>query len=92
MTFGSSTATCPTGQRVLFGGFENAEAGMRRTANNRRTVDLWNLGLERVAAYRWRVSAYLPTAFTGDTVVALTSIAYCAPGPAPRLVSRTINT
>ena len=42
--FGSSTATCPTGQHVLFGGFSNGVAGMRRTASNRLTVDGYNLG------------------------------------------------
>ncbi len=161
--FGSSTATCPTGQHVLFGGFENA-TGMRRTADNRWTVEGWNQGiigppmlgespapplslssyaycgygpvpskatstldlhygsgrggdgygsatarcpegtvvvaggfattplsavtvtdLERVAADLWRVSAYLTT----STHSALTSIAYCGPGPAPKLVSQS---
>ena len=38
VTFGSSTATCPAGQHVLFGGFDGGEAGMRRTADNRWTV------------------------------------------------------
>jgi hypothetical protein len=157
--FGSSTATCPTGQHVLFGGFDGGEAGMRRTANDRWTVDTFNLpvpdvspssisvssmaycgygpvaskatstveiryrspspasgaatarcpagtvvvaggfastphsvvfatGLERVAADLWRVSARL----LFGTHTALTSIAYCGPGPAPKLVSRTIKT
>jgi hypothetical protein len=155
-TFGSSTATCPTGQHVLFGGFKNAFS-MRRTANNRWTaygsnsaappfgsapirlssyvycgygpvpskatstveirvrpgggpgsatarcpagtvvaggfataphtsVDV--TGLERVASDLWRVSAFLSV----DTHTALTSIAYCGPGPAPKLVSQTVNT
>jgi len=161
VTFGSSTATCPTGQHVLFGGFENGVSGMRRTASNRWTVDAFNVfvllpeasntplslysmaycgygpvaskatstveiryqsdrasgsatarcpagtvvvaggfattphtsvivtGLERVAADLWRVSAYLAVS---TTHTALTSIAYCGPGPAPKLVSRTIKT
>ena len=42
--FGSSSATCPSGQHVLFGGFSNGVAGMRRTASNRLTVDGYNLG------------------------------------------------
>jgi len=42
--FGSSTATCPKGQIVLFGGFSNGVAGMRRTASNQLTVDGYNLG------------------------------------------------
>jgi len=42
--FGSSSATCPRGQQVLFGGFSNGVAGMRRTASNRLTVDGYNLG------------------------------------------------
>jgi hypothetical protein len=42
--FGSSTATCPSGQHVLFGGFSNGVAGMRRTASNQLTVDGYNLG------------------------------------------------
>jgi len=42
--FGSSTATCPKGQVVLFGGFSNGVAGMRRTASNQLTVDGYNLG------------------------------------------------
>ena len=161
VTFGSSTATCPTGQHVLFGGFDGGYTGMRRTASNRWTVGAFNLGipaasapfslssfvycgygpvpskatstvtiryrspgrasgsatarcpagtvvvaggfattphsvafvtgLERIAPDLWRVSAYLPIAFTGHTVVALTSIAYCGPGPAPKLVSQTID-
>ena len=41
--FGSSTATCPKGQVVLFGGFSNGVAGMRRTASNQLTVDGYNL-------------------------------------------------
>jgi len=158
-TFGSSTATCPTDQHVLFGGFENGMAGMRRTAINRWTVYAFKYGspypggsapltvssfvycgygpvpskatstveirhrpdneasgsatarcpagtvvvaggfattphsivlvtgLERVAADLWRVSAYP----LGGTHAALTSIAYCGPGPAPKLVSRTIK-
>jgi len=159
VAFGSSTATCPTGQHVLFGGFENAATGMRRTANDRWTtysfmignpgqpnppLSLYSMaycgygpvaskatstveiryrsgrpsgsatarcpagtvvvaggfatsphsyvvvtGLERVAADLWRVSAY-PVLSTTHT--ALTSIAYCGPGPAPKLVSRTIKT
>jgi len=156
--FGSATATCPSGQHVLFGGFKNGFAGMRRTANNRWTVygeifgspsgavsiglysmaycgygpvpskatstvvvrdigsDRYESGsatarcpagtvvvaggfattpgvavmvtaLERVAADLWRVTAYLGSA----TPTALTSIAYCGPGPAPKLVSRTME-
>jgi hypothetical protein len=152
-TFGSSTATCPAGQRVLFGGYRYGVAGMRRTASNHWTVDSFNLPtpppstgqslhvtsiaycghgalaskatntrviyksgsviaqcppgavvvgggfattphsvvlptqLERVAADRWRVSAVLFHGFTKHT--ALTAIAYCQPGPAPKLVSTT---
>ena len=39
------------------------------------------------------MSAYLTILSAEDrhTVVALTSIAYCGPGPAPKLVSRTID-
>ncbi|MGO9874061.1 MAG: hypothetical protein ACLPVY_09705, partial [Acidimicrobiia bacterium] len=171
----SSTATCPTGQHVLFGGFKVAEqqatgfvTGLRRTANDAWTVDAYNLGaintytgfasspigvssfvycglgavpskatstveiryrsgrpsgsatarcpagtvvvaggfastpgstlfvtdLERVASDLWRVSGYLSllSVYDGHTVVALTSIAYCGPGPAPKLVSRTLDT
>jgi hypothetical protein len=162
VNFGSSTATCPTGQHVLFGGFKWGMSGMRRTASNRWTVYGWNFsiflegannsplsmssraycgygpvpskatstvviryrsdresgsatarcpegtvvvaggfattpntvvavtGLERVAADLWRVSAYIPVDITRHA--ALTSIAYCGPGPAPKLVSRTIRT
>ena len=150
-SFGSSTATCPTGQHVLFGGFKNGLEGMRRTASNRWTVYaslsplslssfvycgygpiaskatstveiryradidqasgsatarcpagtvvvaggfattphsvVYVTGLERVAADLWRVWAYPH----GGTHAALTSIAYCGPGPAPKLVSRTIK-
>jgi hypothetical protein len=158
VTFGSSTATCPAGQNVLFGGFENAAVGMRRTAGNRWTVYAFNYGipypgssspislssyvycgsgpmpskatstvelhsrpggtagsatarcpagtvvvaggfattphsvvivtgLERVASDLWRVSASL----IGSSHSALTSIAYCGPGPAPKLVAQTIK-
>lgn len=176
-SFGSSTAICPTGQHVLFGGFDDPRGlatGMRRTADDRWTVDGWNEGigagrpvpppivpplrlpsfvycgngpvpakvtstveiryphgrrgqasatarcpagtvvvaggfvasprfsivnghvevteatvtdLERVAADLWRVSAFL----AGGTHAALTSIAYCGPGPAPKLVSQTVT-
>jgi hypothetical protein len=145
--FGSSTAKCPSGQHVLFGGFSNGVAGMRRTASNQLTVDGYNLGgqplwlsafaycghgtvptaatgsitissagtatatcpagkvvvaggfkasphtvlavtrLERTAANRLRVSAYLRYSITKRTL--LTAIAYCGPGPAPKLVSHT---
>jgi hypothetical protein len=147
--FGSSTATCPTGQHVLFGGFSNGVAGMRRTASNRLTVDGYNLGgqplwltsfaycgqgpvstqatgtvkitsfgtatatcpagkvvvaggfvasphsviavtrLERVAANRLQVSAYLRYGITKRA--ALTAIAYCGTGRAPKLVSQTLT-
>jgi hypothetical protein len=164
----SSTATCPAGQHVLFGGFDGSQnaTGMRRTANDAWTVDAYNVGtlnvykgfepgpisvssfvycgfgavpskatstvelryprrafgsatarcpagtvvvaggfastpgstlgvtdLERVAADLWRVSGYLTflSTYVGHPVVALTSIAYCGPGPAPKLVSRTID-
>jgi hypothetical protein len=42
--FRSATARCPSGQRVLFGGYRNGVAGMRRTAENRWTVNGFNLG------------------------------------------------
>jgi hypothetical protein len=158
VSFGSSTATCPSGQHVLFGGFRNGVAGMRRTASNRWTVYAFKYdvppdssplslssfvycgygpvpskatstveiryrpdrddasgsatarcptgtvvvaggfatpphstvlvtGLERVAADLWRVSAYP----IGDGHAALTSIAYCGRGPAPKLVSQAIR-
>ncbi len=147
--FGSSTATCPSGQHVLFGGFSNGVAGMRRTANNQLTVDGYNLGgpplwltsfaycgkgplatkatrtviirtfgsatatcpagkvvvaggfaatrhsvvavtrLERVAANRLLVSAYLRYGITKQT--ALTAIAYCGAGPVPKQVSKTLT-
>ncbi len=184
-SLGSSTAICPAGQHVLFGGFDarkaglegalfGAATGMRRTADDRWTVDGWNEGntpsipvppptvpplllssyvycgngpvpsratstveiryphgrgghasatarcpagtvvvaggfatspgfsivnghvevteatvtdLERVSAELWRVSAFL----NGGTHTALTSIAYCGPGPAPKLVSQTVT-
>ncbi|MGO9874304.1 MAG: hypothetical protein ACLPVY_10940 [Acidimicrobiia bacterium] len=159
MTFGSSTATCPTGQHVLFGGFDGGYfggQGMRRSANNRWTTDAFNVffelpywsnpplslssyvycgygpvpskatstvelrggappsatarcpagtvvvgggfaisphtqitvhALERVAADRWRV---LASPFW-DSHTELTAIAYCGPGPAPKLVSRALD-
>jgi len=158
VTFGSSTATCPAGQHVLFGGFDGGEAGMRRTADNRWTVYSFTVhvpdasasstsvasmvycgygpvaskvtstveiryrlskpatgsatarcpsgtvvvaggfattphsvvlvdALSRVAPDLWRVSARLML----GTHTALTSIAYCGPGPAPKLVSRSIR-
>jgi hypothetical protein len=162
VTFGSSTATCPTGQHVLFGGFENVATGMRRTANDRWTAGGFNVfvdiqgasntprslysmaycgrgpvpskatstveiryrsgrasgsatarcpagtvvvaggfattphsavfvtGLERVAADLWRVSADVNPNLSA-THTALTSIAYCGPGPAPKLVSKTVT-
>jgi len=156
-TFGSSTATCPSGQHVLFGGFKNGFS-MRRTANNRWTVygsnsaappygsapislssyvycgygpipskatstveiryrpgrgwsgsatarcpagtvvvaggfattphtSITVTDLERVASDLWRVSGG-----SGGVTTSLTSIAYCGPGPAPKLVSQTVET
>jgi hypothetical protein len=147
--FGSSTATCPAGQNVRFGGFKNGVAGMRRTASNRLTVDGFNLGgpplsltsfaycgrgpaatkatktvpvtssgtatatcpagkvvvaggfaatrhsvialtrLERVGIKQLRVSAYLRYGITKRAL--LTAIAYCGPGPAPKLVPHTLT-
>ena len=75
---GSATARCPAGTVVVAGGFAT-------TPHSAVVVT----GLERVAADLWRVSAYLSV---GPTHTALTSIAYCGPGPAPKLVSRTIKT
>jgi hypothetical protein len=43
-TFKSATTRCPAGQNVLFGGYRNGVAGMRRTADNLWTVDGFNLG------------------------------------------------
>jgi hypothetical protein len=153
--FGSSTATCPSGQHVLFGGFKNGSS-MRRTANDRWTAYASNEGfppygsppislssyvycgygpvpskatstvgsrlipggadvtatarcpagtvvvaggfatpprtdvdvtdLERVASDLWRVSGFVPGGRS------LTAIAYCGPGPAPKLVSQTVTT
>jgi hypothetical protein len=76
---GSATARCPAGTVVVAGGFAT-------TPNTAVAVT----GLERVAADLWRVSAYIPLGITRHA--ALTSIAYCGPGPAPKLVSRTIKT
>jgi hypothetical protein len=73
---GSATARCPAGTVVVAGGFAT-------TPN----TFVFVTGLERVAADLWRVSAW-----TWSTHTALTSIAYCGPGPAPKLVSRTIKT
>jgi hypothetical protein len=75
--FGSATARCPAGTVVVAGGF--AISPHTKIRVNR---------LERVAADRWRVSASV----FAVSHTALTSIAYCGPGPAPKLVSRTIDT
>jgi hypothetical protein len=75
-TYGSATARCPAGTVVVAGGF----------ATTPDTVVLVT-GLERVAADLWRVSAYL----VNNPHAALTSIAYCGPGPAPKLVSKTMK-
>ena len=42
--------------------------------------------LERVASDLWRVSG------SGGGATSLTAIAYCGPGPAPKLVSQTVTT
>jgi len=42
--FKSATTRCPRGQHVLFGGYKNGVAGMRRTADDLWTVDGFNLG------------------------------------------------
>jgi hypothetical protein len=42
--FRSATTRCPQGQHVMFGGYKNGVAGMRRTADDRWTVDGFNLG------------------------------------------------
>jgi hypothetical protein len=78
--YGSATARCPAGTVVVAGGFASTPRSIVAVT-----------GLDRVAADLWRVSAYLPFAFAGHAVVALTSIAYCGLGPAPKLVSRTID-
>jgi len=148
--FRSSTAKCPSGQHVLFGGFRNGVAGMRKTATDRWTVDGFNLGgdpldmtsyaycakgpdsatkkthtvpirsaatararcptgtvlvgagfatrdktvlavtrVERIGTDQVSVSAYLRFGITKSS--ALTAIAYCGPGPAPKLASRTVT-
>jgi hypothetical protein len=40
----SATARCPSGQHVLFGGYKNGVAGMRRPTDDRWTVAGFNLG------------------------------------------------
>ena len=74
-TVGTSTATCPSGQHVLFGGFENGSAGMRRTANNRWTVYGLNFAVPDIA--RPPVSLY--------------SMAYCGYGPVASKATSTVE-
>src|SRR5205085_4968780 len=42
--FRRATTRCSGGQHVLFGGFKNGVAGMRRTTADRWTVEGFNLG------------------------------------------------
>jgi hypothetical protein len=72
-----ATARCLAGTVVVGGGF----AISPHTQVSVRA-------LERVAADRWRVLA--SPLWISHTE--LTAIAYCGPGPAPKLVSRTIDT
>ena len=71
--YGSSTATCPKGQHVLFGGFSNGVAGMRRTASNQLTVDGYNLGGQPLWLTSFAYCGYGPIAKIATGTVTITS-------------------
>jgi hypothetical protein len=85
--FGSSTATCAPGETVLFGGFSNGVAGMRRTASNRLTVDGFNLGGQPLwlSAFAYCGHGPVPTKAT-NTVRVTSSGTATAQCPAGKVV------
>ena len=74
---GGVIATCPPGTVVLAGGFASSPS-----------TEIFVKDLERAAADKWRVWVTLPYRASHTT---LTAIAYCGPGPAPKLVSKRVT-
>jgi hypothetical protein len=69
--FRSATARCPAGQNVLFGGYKNGVAGMRRSANNDWTVDGFNLGNGplKLTSYAYCGKGSIPSRYTNSKVI-----------------------
>jgi hypothetical protein len=73
--FRSSTTRCSSGQHVLFGGFKNGVAGMRRTTNDRWTVDGFNLGGPALKLTSYAYCGYGPVATKATKTVRIRSVA-----------------
>src|SRR5689334_3071576 len=67
----SSTATCPAGQHVQFGGYKNGVAGMHRGGTNHWTVDGFNLGGKKLLLTSFAYCAHgaVPTEARGSTTI-----------------------
>jgi hypothetical protein len=70
-SYGSATARCPKGEHVLFGGYRNGVAGMRRTADDEWTVDGFNTGghAMRLTAYAYCGKGSVASRHTNSVVV-----------------------
>jgi hypothetical protein len=74
----TATATCPAGKVVVGGGYNTGA-----TTQHQESV----VRLERSSSTQWRVSA----ANLVSRSTSLTAIAYCGPGPAPKVHSATVS-
>jgi hypothetical protein len=82
--FRSATARCPSAQNVLFGGYRNGVAGMRRSANNEWTVSGFNLGGGplKMTSFAYCGKGSIPKPYTKTTVITSygTATAKCPAG------------
>jgi hypothetical protein len=82
--FKSATVRCPRGQHVIFGGFKNGVAGMRRTADDLWTVDGFNLGGPplKLTTFAYCGKGSVPSRYTKRVVVTSygTATAKCPAG------------
>jgi hypothetical protein len=85
--FRSSTVRCPAGQHVLFGGFKNGPAGMRRITADRWKVDGYNLGGAALKLTSYGYCGYGPLATTATKTVRIrTNATVTARCPAGKVV------
>jgi hypothetical protein len=82
---GTSTATCPNGEHVSFGGVIGE---FKPPPNTTGHPAVYATSMHRTAANRWTVTGQSETVGTGSH---LSAVAYCDPGTVPRRASNTVR-